>query len=65
MPLGSVSPFRPTGTTSVSVSAVSANVLLSGGGSAPEVSRHRERIEERAPAPEPVKVDCHMGRDET
>jgi hypothetical protein len=32
MPLGSVSPFRPTGTTSVSVSAVSANVLLSGGG---------------------------------
>src|SRR5580698_2276631 len=28
----------------------------SGGGSAPEVSRHRERIEERAPAPEPVQT---------
>ncbi len=32
MPLGSVSPFRPTGTVSVSVGALSANVLLSGGG---------------------------------
>jgi hypothetical protein len=32
MPLGSVSPFRPTGTVSVSVSALSANVPLSGGG---------------------------------
>jgi hypothetical protein len=32
MPLGSVSPFRPTGTVSVSVGAVSANVGLSGGG---------------------------------
>lgn len=32
MPLGSVSPFRPTGTVSVPVGAASANVLLSGGG---------------------------------
>jgi hypothetical protein len=32
MPLGSVSPFRPTGTISVSVGSVSANVPLSGGG---------------------------------
>jgi hypothetical protein len=32
MPLGSVSPFRPTGTVSVSVTAVSASVPLSGGG---------------------------------
>ena len=32
MPLGSVSPFRPTGTISVSVGSVSANVALSGGG---------------------------------
>ena len=32
MPLGSVSPFRPTGTVSVSVGALSANALLSGGG---------------------------------
>jgi hypothetical protein len=32
MPLGSVSPFRPTGTVSVSVGAASANVPLSGGG---------------------------------
>src|ERR1700722_8738292 len=32
MPLGSVSPFRPTGTVSVSVSGVSANAALSGGG---------------------------------
>jgi hypothetical protein len=32
MPLGSVSPFRPTGTVSVSVSSVSANAPLSGGG---------------------------------
>ena len=32
MPLGSVSPFRPTGTVSVSVRSVSTNMLLSGGG---------------------------------
>ena len=32
MPLGSVSPFRPTGTVSVSVGNVSTNVSLSGGG---------------------------------
>jgi hypothetical protein len=32
MPIGSVSPFRPTGTVSVSVGNVSANVRLSGGG---------------------------------
>jgi hypothetical protein len=32
MPLGSVSPFRPTGTVSVSVGNLSSNVLLSGGG---------------------------------
>jgi hypothetical protein len=32
MPVGSVSPFRPTGTVSVSVGSVSANVRLSGGG---------------------------------
>jgi hypothetical protein len=32
MPIGSVSPFRPTGTVSVSASGVSANVRLSGGG---------------------------------
>jgi hypothetical protein len=32
MPLGSVSPFRPTGTVSVSVGNISSNVLLSGGG---------------------------------
>lgn len=32
MPLGSVSPFRPTGTISVSVGSVSANTPLSGGG---------------------------------
>jgi hypothetical protein len=32
MPLGSVSPFRPTGTVSVSVGSVSSNALLSGGG---------------------------------
>jgi hypothetical protein len=32
MPLGSVSPFRPTGTISVSVGSASANALLSGGG---------------------------------
>jgi hypothetical protein len=32
MPLGSVSPFRPTGTISISVGAVSANAPLSGGG---------------------------------
>jgi hypothetical protein len=32
MPIGSVSPFRPTGTVSVPASSVSANALLSGGG---------------------------------
>jgi hypothetical protein len=32
MPLGSVSPFRPTGTTSLSTSNVSANAPLAGGG---------------------------------
>jgi hypothetical protein len=32
MPLGSVSPFRPTGTVSVSVGNVSSNAPLSGGG---------------------------------
>jgi hypothetical protein len=32
MPLGSVSPFRPTGTVSISVSNVSSNTPLSGGG---------------------------------
>ena len=32
MPLGSVSPFRPTGTATLSVSSVSTNVPLSGGG---------------------------------
>ena len=32
MPLGSVSPFRPTGTVGVSVGNVSANAALSGGG---------------------------------
>lgn len=32
MPLGSVSPFRPTGTSSVSVGSVSANSSLLGGG---------------------------------
>ena len=32
MPLGSVSPFRPTGTISISVGSVSANAPLSGGG---------------------------------
>jgi hypothetical protein len=32
MPLGSVSPFRPTGTVSVSVGNVSSNTPLSGGG---------------------------------
>ena len=32
MPLGSVSPFRPTGTVSVSVGSASTNVSLSGGG---------------------------------
>jgi hypothetical protein len=32
MPLGSVSPFRPTGTVSVSVSSVSSNAALAGGG---------------------------------
>jgi hypothetical protein len=32
MPLGSISPFRPTGTVSVSINNVSANALLTGGG---------------------------------
>lgn len=32
MPLGSVSPFRPTGTVGVPVGNVSVNVLLTGGG---------------------------------
>ncbi len=32
MPLGSVSPFRPTGTVSVPVGNVSAAIALSGGG---------------------------------
>ncbi len=32
MPLGSVSPFRPTGTVSVSVGSASTNAPLSGGG---------------------------------
>jgi hypothetical protein len=32
MPLGSVSPFRPTGTMSVSVGSVSASAPMSGGG---------------------------------
>jgi hypothetical protein len=32
MPLGSVSPFRPTDTVSVSVGNVSANIYLLGGG---------------------------------
>lgn len=32
MPLGSVSPFRPTGTVSVSVGSASTNTPLSGGG---------------------------------
>jgi hypothetical protein len=32
MPLGSVSPFRPTGTISVSAGTVSTNAPLSGGG---------------------------------
>ena len=32
MPLGSVSPFRPTGTVSLSVGNVSTNAALSGGG---------------------------------
>lgn len=32
MPLGSVSPFRPTGTVSVSVGSASTNARLAGGG---------------------------------
>jgi hypothetical protein len=32
MPIGSVSPFRPTGTVNVSASSVSVSVRLSGGG---------------------------------
>lgn len=32
MPLGSVSPFRPTGTISLSTASVSANAPLAGGG---------------------------------
>lgn len=34
MPLGSVSPFRPTGTVSVSVGSATTNARLSGGGDA-------------------------------
>jgi hypothetical protein len=32
MPIGSVSPFRPTGTVSVSANSVSASIRLIGGG---------------------------------
>ncbi len=32
MPIGSVSPFRPTGTVSLAASSESTNVALSGGG---------------------------------
>jgi hypothetical protein len=32
MPLGSVSPFRPTGTVSIPIGNVSSNALLAGGG---------------------------------
>lgn len=32
MPIGSVSPFRPTGTVGIAASAVSSNTLLVGGG---------------------------------
>jgi hypothetical protein len=32
MPIGSVSPFRPTGTVSIAATSVSANIALSGGG---------------------------------
>jgi hypothetical protein len=32
MPLGSVSPFRPTGTVSIAAGAASANIPLAGGG---------------------------------
>jgi hypothetical protein len=32
MPIGSVSPFRPTGTVSIAATNVSANISLSGGG---------------------------------
>jgi hypothetical protein len=32
MPIGSISPFRPTGTVSIAASAVSSNVPLTGGG---------------------------------
>ncbi len=32
MPLGSVSPFRPTGTVTVSAGTISTNMALSGGG---------------------------------
>ena len=32
MPIGSISPFRPTGTVSLAASSVSSNVALSGGG---------------------------------
>jgi hypothetical protein len=34
MPIGSVSPFRPTGTVNISAGGVSANTPLSGGGDA-------------------------------
>jgi|SRR4051794_38365701 hypothetical protein len=32
MPIGSVSPFRPTGTVSIAASTVSSNTRLTGGG---------------------------------
>jgi len=32
MPIGSVSPFRPTGTASIAATGISANIALSGGG---------------------------------
>jgi hypothetical protein len=32
MPIGSVSPFRPTGTVSLAANSASTNVVLSGGG---------------------------------
>jgi hypothetical protein len=32
MPIGSISPFRPTGTVSLAASSVSSNVALTGGG---------------------------------
>ncbi len=44
MPLGSVSPFRPTGTSSVSTSNVSANVPLAGGGDSVVVTNPSSRL---------------------